>query len=106
MRFAAAEQRAVDRGIATLGISVGLFDAYGPTQRMYGRRGYIPDGRGACQGHRPLSEGAQVRLDHDVMIWLTKELAIDPSPKARLTSYGSIGRRRSCKRDANVGRSL
>jgi hypothetical protein len=48
---------------------------YGPAQRMYGRRGYIPDGRGAGQGQRPLSEGTQVRLDHDVIIWLTKELA-------------------------------
>jgi GNAT superfamily N-acetyltransferase len=70
----AAEQRAADRGITTLGITVGLFDEYGPAQRMYGRRGYIPDGRGACQGQRPLSGGTQVRLDHDVIIWLTKEL--------------------------------
>ena len=71
----AAEQLVRDRGIATLGITVGLFDEYGPAQRMYARRGYIPDGRGACQGQRPLGEGAQVRLDHDVIIWLTKELA-------------------------------
>ena len=70
----AAEQRAADRGITTLGITVGLFDEYGPAQRMYARRGYVPDGRGACQGQRPLSEGTQVRLDHDVIIWLTKEL--------------------------------
>ena len=58
----------------TLGITVGLFDEYGPAQRMYARRGYIPDGRGACQGQRPLSEGTRVRLDHDVIIWLTEEL--------------------------------
>ena len=70
----AAEQRAADRRITTLGITVGLFDEYGPAQRMYARRGYIPDGRGACQGQSPLSEGTQVRLDHDVIIWLTKEL--------------------------------
>jgi len=70
----AAEQLARERGITTLGITVGLFDEYGPAQRMYARRGYVPDGRGACQGQRPLSEGTQVRLDHDVIIWLTKEL--------------------------------
>lgn len=70
-----AEQLVIERGIATLGITVGLFDAYGPAQRMYAQRGYIPDGRGACQDQRPLSEGAHVRLDHDVMLWLTKELA-------------------------------
>jgi len=70
----AAEHQARDRGIATLGITVGLFDEYGPAQRMYGRRGYIPDGRGACQGQRPLSKGMQVSMDHDLIIWLTKDL--------------------------------
>jgi GNAT superfamily N-acetyltransferase len=71
----AAERLARDRGIATLGITVGLFDEYGPAQRMYGRRGYIPDGRGACQGQRPLSKGMQVSMGHDLIIWLTKDLA-------------------------------
>jgi len=47
--IAAAEQLARDHGIATLGITVGLFDEYGPAQRLYGWRGYIPDGRGACR---------------------------------------------------------
>ena len=70
----AAEQLAHDRGIATLGITVGLFDDYGPAQRLYGRRGYIPDGRGACQGQRPLRRGMQVSMDDDLIIWLTKDL--------------------------------
>lgn len=70
----AAEQMARDRGIATLGITVGLFDEYGPAQRLYGRHGYIPDGRGACRGQRPLSKGMQVTMDDDLIIWLTKDL--------------------------------
>jgi GNAT superfamily N-acetyltransferase len=70
----AAEQLARDRGIATLGITVGLFDEYGPAQRLYGRRGYIADGRGACQGQRPLRRGTQVAMDDDLIIWLTKDL--------------------------------
>ena len=70
----AAERLASDRGIASLGITVGLFDEYGPAQRMYGQRGYVPDGRGACQGQRPLSKGMQVSVDHDLIIWLTKDL--------------------------------
>jgi len=70
----AAEQLARDRGIATLGITVGLFDEYGPAQRLYGRRGYIPDGRGACRGQRPLSKGMQVTMNDDLIIWLTKDL--------------------------------
>ena len=33
-----------------------------------------PDGRGACRGQRPLSEGMQVTMDDDLIIWLTKDL--------------------------------
>jgi GNAT superfamily N-acetyltransferase len=70
----AAEQLARERGIATLGITVGLFDEYGPAQRLYGRRGYVPDGRGGCRGQHPLSEGMQVTVNHDLIMWLTKDL--------------------------------
>jgi GNAT superfamily N-acetyltransferase len=70
----AAEQLARDRGVATLGITVGLFDEYGPAQRLYGRRGYVPDGRGACRGQVPLREGMRVTMDDDLIIWLTKKV--------------------------------
>jgi GNAT superfamily N-acetyltransferase len=71
----AAEQLARDRGIATLGITVGLSGEFGPAQQLYGRRGYVPDGRGACQGQRPLRKGMLVTMDDDLIIWLTKHLA-------------------------------
>lgn len=71
----AAEALARDRGVRTLGITVGLFDAYGPAQRLYARRGYVPDGRGACQGQQPLRPGTQVTMDDDLIMWLTKDLA-------------------------------
>lgn len=70
----AAEQLARDRGIATLGITVGLFDEYGPAHRLYAQRGYIPDGRGACEGQQPLRRGMHVTVDDDLIIWLTKDL--------------------------------
>jgi GNAT superfamily N-acetyltransferase len=70
----AAEQLARGCGIATLGITVGLFDQYGPAQRLYGQRGYIPDGRGACRGQRPLPKGMQVTMDDDLIMWLAKDL--------------------------------
>jgi GNAT superfamily N-acetyltransferase len=70
----AAEELARGRRIMTLGITVGLFDEYGPAQRMYARRGYVPDGRGACHGQEPLSKGAQLTVDDDLIIWLTKDL--------------------------------
>ncbi len=70
----AAEELARDRGVVTLGITVGLFDEYGPAQRLYALRGYVPDGRGACRGQEPISKGTQVIMDDDLIIWLTKEL--------------------------------
>jgi GNAT superfamily N-acetyltransferase len=68
----AAEQLARDRGIATLDITVGLFDEYGPAQRLYGRRGYVPDGRGVCRGQLPLSKEMLVTVDDDLIMWLTQ----------------------------------
>ena len=69
----AAEQLIATRA-DTAGITVGLFDAYGPAQRLYARRGYVPDGQGACRGHTPLGRGEVVALDHDIILWLTKRL--------------------------------
>jgi len=77
----AAEQLAGERGVTTLGITVGLFDEYGPAQRLYGQRGYVPDGRGVCRAQRPLGKGMQVTMDDDLIMWLTKELArLRPAP--------------------------
>jgi len=77
----AAEQLAGERGVTTLGITVGLFDEYGPAQRLYGRRGYVPDGRGACRAQRPLGRGMQVIMDDDLIMWLTKDLVrLRPAP--------------------------
>ncbi len=71
----AAEALARDRGARSLGITVGLFDAYGPAQRLYARRGYVPDGRGACLGQQPLPPGIRVTIDDELIMWLTKDLA-------------------------------
>jgi GNAT superfamily N-acetyltransferase len=54
-----AEQLVHDRGIATLGITVGLFDEYGPAQRLCGPCGYIPDGRGACRASGPSAKACR-----------------------------------------------
>jgi hypothetical protein len=53
-----------------------LFDEFGPDQRLHARRGYLPDDRGACRGHHPLSQGSQVTMDHDLIFWLTKDLRL------------------------------
>ena len=69
-----AEQRIAERS-PLAGIGVGLSADYGAAQRLYVQRGYIPDGRGACQGQRPLRKGTRVSMDDDLIIWLTKDLA-------------------------------
>jgi len=62
----------------TLGVSVGLFHAYGPAQRLYVKRGYIPDGQGVYKRDVPVKRGEVFRMDHDLIIWLTKELRRSP----------------------------
>lgn len=42
----AAESAAKNSGAAIVGLGVGLYADYGAAQRIYVRRGYLPDGRG------------------------------------------------------------
>jgi GNAT superfamily N-acetyltransferase len=70
-----AEQE-IARRSPLAGLCVGIFDEYGPAQRLYIRRGFVPDGRGVCRGHSPLRHGEQVVVDHDLLLWLVKDVAI------------------------------
>ncbi len=65
------------------GICVGIFDAYGPAQRLYAKRGYIPDGRGVCHNHRPIQLGEQLTIDHDLIIWLIKDVRQNTTSSAK-----------------------
>jgi GNAT superfamily N-acetyltransferase len=56
------------------GISVGLHGSYGPAQRLYARRGYIPDGRGLWLGDHYVPEGEKVSVDDTLLLYLTKDL--------------------------------
>lgn len=68
-----AERRMAERGDVA-GIGVGLYDDYGPAQRMYVLRGYVPDGRGACHRNLPVRGGDTVPADDDLVIHLVKRL--------------------------------
>ena len=57
---------------STCGIGVGLSSAYGSAQRMYAKRGYIPDGRGLTYKEQPVEERTHVRVDDDLVIYMTK----------------------------------
>lgn len=57
------------------GIGVGLGSAYGAAQRLYVRRGYVPDGRGVTYRYRHLEEGDETRIDDDIVLWFTREVS-------------------------------
>jgi GNAT superfamily N-acetyltransferase len=59
---------------STVGIGVGLHPGYNTAQRLYGKRGYIPDGRGITYQDRFLQEGAEIVLDDELVLHLIKQL--------------------------------
>lgn len=73
----AAEEAAKGLG-RTVTLGVGLYGDYGAAQRMYARRGYIPDGSGLWHGDKPVAPGREVTVDDDLVLFLAKELATAP----------------------------
>jgi GNAT superfamily N-acetyltransferase len=57
-----------------VGIGVGLHPGYNAAQRLYVKRGYVPDGRGVTYRDCYLAEGAKVVLDDDLVLHLIKHL--------------------------------
>lgn len=53
-------------------MEVGLDQDYGPAQRLYARRGYIPDGMGAHSHQRPIRFGDKLTVDDDLVLRLEK----------------------------------
>jgi ribosomal protein S18 acetylase RimI-like enzyme len=68
-------ERLVSARSPRVGIGVGLYADYGAAQRLYVRRGYVPDGRGIHYNGRPVSGGARVVVDDDLALYLVKDLA-------------------------------
>lgn len=65
-----------------VGLRVGLHSGYGGAQRLYVRRGYVPDGAGALKGTEVIEEGARIILDDDVTIRMLKRLSLADEPRA------------------------
>ena len=61
-----------------VGLGVGLYPDYGSAQRLYVKRGYIPDGCGATYQHQPVTPGQSYPTDDDLILWFTK--ALKPLP--------------------------
>lgn len=67
------EQHAAKRA-NFVGIGVGLYPDYGSAQRLYIKRGYIPDGHGATYNYEYVTPGNEYPLDDDLVLWFTKKL--------------------------------
>lgn len=55
-------------------LAVGLHGGYGSAQRMYARRGYVPDGSGAWYGDAVCPQYAPCANDDDLVLYLSKKL--------------------------------
>jgi GNAT superfamily N-acetyltransferase len=53
-----------------VGLGVGLYADYGAAQRIYARRGYLPDGRGIMYANAPVQPGAEIRIDDKATLML------------------------------------
>lgn len=56
------------------GIGVGMEPDYGPAQRLYVLRGYVPDGRGLYYKGHHIQYGEEITVDDSLALYLTKEL--------------------------------
>ena len=54
-------------------LGVGLHSGYGPAQRLYMKRGYIPDGTGVWYQNQPLEMNATIQNNHDLVLYLSKK---------------------------------
>lgn len=58
----------------TVYLEVGLHSGYGSAQRMYVKRGYLPDGTGAWYGDQICEPYADCRNDDDLVLCFFKKL--------------------------------
>ncbi|HAT4451849.1 TPA: GNAT family N-acetyltransferase [Legionella pneumophila] len=72
-----AEEKAASQH-SHVGLGAGLYGGqdggYGQAQRLYIKRGYIPDGLGVTYDYKPVDPGKMVCLDDDLILWFTKKV--------------------------------
>jgi GNAT superfamily N-acetyltransferase len=83
----AAETRVAEAGHRAVGIGVGLYGGdgygYGSAQRMYVKRGYVPDGAGVVIDGVRVEPGTNVYLDDSPILMFTKDLSSLVEPRER-----------------------
>lgn len=71
----AAEQEATKIKSA-VSLGVGLHYGYGTAQRMYVKRGYVPDGSGVWYMNKQLEQYADCNNNDDLVLFLSKKLDV------------------------------
>lgn len=71
-------EQAASTQCSFVGIGVGLYGGsdggYGFAQRLYVKRGYIPDGKGVTYNYQYAIPHKQYPLDDDLILWFIKQL--------------------------------
>jgi ribosomal protein S18 acetylase RimI-like enzyme len=67
-------EKIVAKRSTCIGIGVGLDADYGPAQRLYIIRGYIPDGKGLMYAGSPVKYDDKVIVNDELTLQLTKRL--------------------------------
>ncbi|MDZ4991567.1 GNAT family N-acetyltransferase [Clostridium perfringens] len=58
-------------------LGVGLHSGYGSAQRMYVKRGYVPDGSGVWYNNMVLEQYADCKNNDDLVLYLAKDFTHD-----------------------------
>ena len=66
-------EQGVKRFSGKVCLGVGLHSGYGPAQRLYIKRGYIPDGSGVWYRNQPLEMNATIQNNDDLVLYLSKK---------------------------------
>jgi GNAT superfamily N-acetyltransferase len=69
-----AEQLAATQS-PVVGLGSGLYDDYGNAQKLYIKKGYIPDGYGVTYNYQPVIPGDNAPVDDDLVLWFTKNIS-------------------------------
>ena len=88
-RLMDAAERIAGQFADTVCLGVGLCGSYGSAQRMYVKRGYIPDGSGVWYQNKPCIQYETVcTVDDDLVLYLSRKLPEDADRP--MTDSGSL----------------
>lgn len=84
-RLMDAAERSIAARSPFAGVGVAMDAGYGPAQRLYVLRDYVPDGRGLTSSGCHVTHGQSVVVDDDLTLYFTKDLR-----DARVNDYTDL----------------